>query len=665
MSTKRSKHHRFTTKKNKNRENTKYPVIFSRNTTNAPGNDFYMFINGKWMRKTTIPPYLSSYSVSDEIEEQIDEELLTILDSSREARNTSNKQQYLLGTLVESILNTKSQSMNVNYVRHIISRIGCVRTMTELGSIQGEFIRFQVNTPLCFTVLPSEFQTNLYRLTITPGKLGLPDSTYYLQSTDENKAALNAYNTLLVSLGKDFTIPHISDIISLEKDVAHYLHESNYDEEILLKGSEIVDRYSSIPWETLVHEATGWTISNFKQHTITVVSESWLKNVNHWCKSISLDTWKHWMALNFLLHCLPLLPTPYDTMDYELYGHKLRGQMQKLPKRRLALHLAEKWLSSSLGELFVHKYVDPQIKVQVLEIAKEIRHVAADVVGMTEWLEHDTQEKAKRKVQSLYLSIAYPSRFKKDHSTKLHDEHIIENILNLAETDFKSELKKVNTLLQKEQWDDDVFAVNAYYYNEGNRLILPSGILRWPFFHTSVSDGWNFGGLGATIGHEICHAFDDDGKNYDEHGKKKSWWSNEESERFKQKTEALIKLFNKEVYFGKHINGRLTLSENIADLAGLSISLKALKTRLEKKDILSKDDLYKKEIRDFFISYATSWRTKEKRQKARQSIFMDVHAPSSARVNQIVCHFDDWYECFGIQPGDRLYIDPEHRIRIF
>ena len=150
-----------------------------------------------------------------------------------------------------------------------------------------------------------------------------------------------------------------------------------------------------------------------------------------------------------------------------------------------------------------------------------------------------------------------------------------------------------------------------------------------------------------------------------EHGKKKSWWSNEDSERFKEKTEALIKLFNKEVYFGKHINGRLTLSENIADLAGLSISLKALKTRLEKKDILSKDDLYKKEIRDFFISYATSWRTKEKRQKARQSIFMDVHAPSSARVNQIVCHFDDWYECFGIQPGDRLYIDPEHRIRIF
>jgi len=624
-----------------------------------------MFINGKWMRKTSIPPYLSSYSVSDEIEEQIDNELLTILDNSRELRNKSNTQNYLLGTLTESVLNTRSHDMNINYVRNVISRIGCIRTMTELGSIMGEFIRFQINTPLCFTVIPSEFQTNLYRLTISPGKLGLPDSSYYLQHTHENRAALVAYNTLLVSLGKDFTIPHISAVLSLEKGVARYLHQSNYDEEILLKGSDILSTYSSIPWETIVPEATGWTIQDFKHHTITVSSDSWLKNVNHWCKSISLDTWKYWISLNFLLHCLPLLPAPYDTMDYELYGHKLRGQMQKLPKRRLALHLAQKWLSSSLGELFVNNYVDPQIKVQVLEIAKEIRHVAADVVGMTDWLEHDTQEKAKYKVQSLYLSIAYPSRFKKDHSIKLHDDHIIENILNLAETEFKSELKKVDTILHKDKWDDDVFAVNAYYYNEGNRLILPSGILRWPFFHISVSDGWNFGGLGATIGHEICHAFDEDGKNYDEHGKKKPWWSKEESDRFKQKTEALIKLFNKQVYFGKHIDGKNTLSENIADLAGLSISLKALKKRLETKGILPTNELYKKEISDFFISYATSWRTKEKRQKARQSIVMDVHAPPSARVNQIVCHFDDWYECFGVQPGDGLYIAPEYRIRIF
>ena len=259
--------------------------------------------------------------------------------------------------------------------------------------------------------------------------------------------------------------------------------------------------------------------------------------------------------------------------------------------------------------------------------------------------------------------MAYPSKFKKDIKTSLHPEKLVYNVLKLAEADFIYELDKVNKTLENSEWDDSVFAVNAYYYNEGNRLILPSGILRWPFFHSKASDGWNFGGLGATIGHEICHAFDEDGKNYDEHGFKKTWWSNKESERFEEKTESLIELYNKTKYFDQNINGSLTLSENIADLAGLSISLNALKKRLLKKGV--KEQEYKKQLQDFFKSYATSWRTKEKKQKALQSIFMDVHAPAMARVNNIVCQFDDWYECFDVKPGDNLYKAPEERIRIF
>jgi len=350
-------------------------------------------------------------------------------------------------------------------------------------------------------------------------------------------------------------------------------------------------------------------------------------------------------------------------MDYELFGHVLRGQSEKVPQRRVALHLAEKWLSVSLGQKFVQQYVNPSTKYHVLEIAKEIRHVAGTVVGNTEWLQPVTRQKAKTKVHGIYLSIGYPSKFKHDVRIKLHPEHLVENVMKLAESDFYYELQKANSLLKKEEWDDDVFAVNAYYYNEGNRLILPSGILRWPFYHNVASDGWNFGGLGATIGHELCHAFDDDGKEYDEHGKKQPWWSKEESNLYESKSKALIQLFHSTLYFGKAIDGELTLSENIADLAGLHISLQALKLRLERKKIGT--ETYRKELRDFFISYATSWRTKEKKQKALQASFMDVHAPPIARVNQIVSQIDDWYECFSIKPDDALYRAPEDRIRIF
>jgi putative endopeptidase len=269
----------------------------------------------------------------------------------------------------------------------------------------------------------------------------------------------------------------------------------------------------------------------------------------------------------------------------------------------------------------------------------------------------------KRKTKAIHLGIAYPSYVPQESLVKLNPEKLVENVLTLAEADFQDEIQRIDKTLNVKVWDDPVFAVNAYYYNEGNRLILPAGILRWPFFHPDASDGWNYGGLGATIGHEISHAFDNDGKEYDDHGNKNPWWSKEEIAAYQKKTKALIELYSKTKYFGHSLNGYLTLSENIADLGGVDIALAALKSVLKQRK--AGPETIKKELRDFFMSYAVSWRTKEKKAKAMQSLFMDVHAPPPARVNNIVCQFDEWYEAFDITPGEVLYKDPQHRIRIF
>jgi putative endopeptidase len=645
------------------------PQVYPCTQSIEAGNDFFMHVNNKWIQKTSIPSYLSSYSVSDEIEEQINNELFTILDDARmQVQKKANTQittpMYLIGTIVESALNSNVQNINVNFIRNIVSKYGCIRSIEDVGISIGECIKYQINSIFVFVVMPSEKDTQLNRLTIAPGKLGLPDSSYYTNQTDDDKRkAITEYGLLLKKLGDDFSVPSIGTILSFEYEVASILQKSNYDTEVLMTGQQLLKQYPNIPWNIIVKISMDWTSSDFYSHTFLIVSTSWLKQVNRWFKTLSLDNWKAWLSANMLLHALPLLPPPYDDMDFRLYGHTLRGQSEKVPQRRLALYLVEKWLSSCLGEKFVEKFVPPSIKTNALNIASEIRQVASEVVETTEWLDVSTRKKAKAKIQKLYLSIAYPADFKNIRKIELHPEHLVQNIFTLSELDFKDELKKVNRVLEKSDWDDNVFDVNAYYYNEGNRLILPSGILRWPFFHSAASDGWNFGGIGATIGHEICHAFDADGKDYDEKGQKKTWWSKNELQSYEKKSKAIEKIFNKTKYFGQYINGSLTLSENIADLAGLSISLKALKKRLEKKGVAS--NIYKKELRDFFMSYATSWRTKDKRQKALQSIFMDVHAPPSARVNNIVCQFDDWYECFNVQPGDILYKSPEERIRIF
>lgn len=633
-----------------------------------PGTDFYLHVNADWLRHVNMPPYLSSYGVSEEIEDIVNKELLQILDNARnEVMSKPNSNiphtQYLLGTLTESALNNKTQDLNVKFVKSLVSSLRCIRDSKDIGHTLGDFIKYRVKCIFSFIVVPSEVKSTILRLTIGPGELGLPDPMYYEHAKNGKNRIIAAYSNLLKKLSEDFEVVGLEQAISIEYGAAQSLLASRQDEEVLMKGSELLSQYPAIPWEAIFQNSMGWSLEKLRDHQVLILSRKWLSNVNRWFKTLSLDTWKIWLSAAILLHLLPLLPPPYDNWEFELFGHRLRGQSEKIPQRRLALRLAEEWLTGSLGDAYVRNFVSPDVKTYATTIAQEIRHVAAEQAGATEWLEPKTRRLASAKVNNIYLGVAYPTNIEKDKKTHLDPEQLVKNVLTLSELDFVDEMEKINTRLKPERWDDSVFAVNAYYYNEGNRLILPAGILRWPFFDTTAGDGWNFGGLGATIGHEITHAFDNDGKEYDQFGNRNPWWSRAESARYRQKVNALIRLYNKTQYFGHHLNGLLTLSENIADLGGVAISLAALKKRLKARNATLAET--KKEICDFFISFAVSWRTKEKKEKAMQSLFMDVHAPPQARVNNIVSQFDDWYECFDVKPGDKLYRTPEARIRIF
>jgi putative endopeptidase len=385
--------------------------------------------------------------------------------------------------------------------------------------------------------------------------------------------------------------------------------------------------------------------------------------MNKWFRTWSLENWKALLAGNMLLHCLPLLPSPYDTLHFEFFGKRLRDQSEKVPRHILGLEICKYWLSSPLGKEYVNCCVDNTLKRHATSLAKEIVDAAIHRIQSTEWLESKTRNKAVKKLESVYLGIGYPSTFPQNPKVTLNPEQFVKNVFSLGTASFERDIKKANTQLDPSSWEDSIFEVNAYYYSEGNRLILPAGILKSPFFDMTKSDGWNFGGIGAILGHELTHAFDMDGKNYDEHGNKIPWWTVKDNRSYNKKTRTMIALYNRTKYFNQNINGTLTLSENIADLGGVAIALTALKMRLDKKRVSK--DTYKEELCHFFESYAVSWRTKEKRKKALQSIFTDVHSPPIARVNNIVRQFDEWYECFDVKPGQLLYTSPEERIRIF
>jgi putative endopeptidase len=640
------------------------PKITHINKSILPGEDYYMFINSNWLKETSIPSYLSSFGVSEEIEQIVNDKLLHIVYDCREHflsdKHPSNN-EYLLGVFTESIINTKNNEGNIKFLEGMVSSLKCIRDKEEIASTIGDFIRHRVPTVINVDISPTESDSDYIRVILTPNiKFGLPDLSYYHPGFSKTKI-IGAYASLLNRLGNEFNTPGLEQVFGIEEIIANSIQENDSWNDIIMTRDSLKKRFKNIPWDILFHSIFSWTPS--EKHIIVIKNKRYFSNLNKWFLSFPLETWKLLFSSQIILHMLPVLPSPFNDWYYELYEHQLRGQSEKRPKNILTLHLAKQWLGNSLGNVYINSYVSTKLKRKAINIAKEIKNSAAEIAGSTIWLEPSTRKKAVAKVQSIYLGVAYPSVIHNDKRIKLHPEKLLENILHLAESDFINECKKIDKKLTEEEWDDDVFAVNAYYYNEANRLILPAGILQWPFFHEAASDGWNFGGIGASIGHEISHAFDNDGKDYDEYGNRNPWWSRAEQMRYHKKTKALIEIYNKTLYFDQHLNGVLTLSENIADLGGVQIALNALKKRLKNRNASEKE--CHEQICDFFHSFAVSWRTKEKKEKALQSLFMDVHAPPPARVNNIVRQFDEWYTCYNIQPGHKLYTEPSERIRIF
>ncbi len=529
--------------------------------TVKPGTDFYSYVNGRWLRHVHMPPYMSSYGVSEEIEEQVNKELHTILTDAQQRVQTKPDKHiphttYLLGVLTESALNASSQDLNVKFLKNMVTGLRCMRNAEDLGRTIGEFMRYQIDSVLGLVVIPSEKQSSIQRVTLTYGSLGLPDPSYYLEKDDYSKVRTTvAYTKLLKKLADIFEVDGLERSIGLETIAAEELLQARQDYETLLRGSELIRKYPAIPWITVFSTALGWSPSRIENNQFLVLSKGWLSFLNKCFRNLPLESWRVWLSANVITHFLPLLPPPFDDWEFELFGHRLRGQSKKTPQPRLALRLAQEWLQGSLGAAFIKQFVHPDVKKKATDLAEEIKAVAQERAGATDWLEPETRKQAAKKVQSIYLGVAYPTHMDVDKKTHLHPERLLENVLELAQLDFKDEIEKANKHLDPKHWDDPVFAVNAYYYNEGNRLILPAGILRWPFFHPNATDGWNFGGIGATIGHEITHAFDDDGKEYDEEGNRNPWWSRAEAARYNEKTRALITLYSKSMYFGHHLMG--------------------------------------------------------------------------------------------------------------
>jgi predicted metalloendopeptidase len=608
------------------------------------GHDFYKWMNDDWEKTVNMPGFENDFGISEEVER-------CILKTTNDILKDLRKKPGMFKDLADSCLNPSVQENSLDFLKGILEAIQDIKTSDDV------FIHF---AELCKRGYPSIFKIKTYtdpqkivRLFIDSNCPGLHYSYY---SNDE---VIGHYKNLMKEMEKRFNIPGLLRIYNIERTLA--INNENLWTEVntKTKGSGLGRKFPKIPWR-LVFETLG--IKDWSQQTFYYASAPWFRYIGKCVTSVPVDYWKIYLSQCYIMNSLQFLPPPYEDLKFEFFDRILNGQKIKLPRNELLVKIIYDFLQDDFSKLFWERAGNADLVEEICEFAKSIVDAAKDRIETVDWLQYKTRLAAMKKISHMRIETVRPREWAPHIPLTLDSKNLLKNAFLLGEHYLQSMLIRVGHKYRF--WEEGIYRVNAYYFNENNEIMVPYGSCIEPLYSRKESAAWNYGSLGAIIGHEICHGFDDYGKEFNECGEKKRWWTKKDSLVYLHKSKGLIRLFDHQKIGDKHVSGKKTLSENIADLGGLGISLQALKDILHKNGI-SDPEKIKAEYKKFFAAYAVSWRTKYREEKLEASIDTDPHAPAYLRVNLVVSQFDEWYAAFDVPKDAPMFVEPANRIRIF
>ena len=610
---------------------------YSSSDPHGPGDDFYNFINHEWISKVHVPAFENDFGISEEVERCIFNKSVKILESTKEESFIALKDSFF-----------KDRHTSINYMHSIIKSLECVNTIEDIITHFSALAKSRVISIFNYQyhITPNK-KTHLRLDSNCPS---LPISLYmYPHITHE-------YKILLDKAGNLFNIDSLSQIYEFEKTLAFKMDSLWNSDNVKIRGGELLSKFPKFPWVKWF-EVAGL---DWKAKTIYYNSPAWIRYLGKVLKEVPVSFWRLYLAKIYIFHALPYLPAPYDDLDFEFFGRLIQGQKQKFPQMEVYVNTVYKYMNNIYSKIFWNSAGDPEIREPVARLAENIAKAAKRRISAVDWLERGSRLAAIEKINRMSLQTVRPHVWSSG-SIKLDPTNCIKNIYDLGSWNTHTMFSRLGD--KYDFWEEGIYRVNAYYFNETNEIVIPYGTCISPFYSKHASAAWNYGALGTIIGHEMCHGFDQDGKDFNASGEKKKWWSRGDMLRYNNKTKALISLFHKESVYGKHINGNKTLSENIADLGGVAIALEALKMDMETRGVQGEAMLA--EFREFFQSFAVSWRTKYRPEKLKSSVDLDSHSPAFLRVNLVVSQIDEFYEAFGIGSDTAMYIPPSERISIF
>jgi len=639
--------------------------------TVKPGENFYRYANGAWLKTNPIPPTETRWGSFSELQEGNYAALLSLLEEAAKAGGAPGSMQQKVGDFYRSGMDSaRIESRGLSPVLPLIREVEMIASTTDLQRVIARQHTMGIGNVFGFYVSPDDKQVTRQISQFYQGGIGMPDRDYYFKDDERSKKIRDAYKAYQL---------RVFQMMGLDPATAQRRADETYRIEQALAGASMTRVEQRDPYKlynkrsirTIQSETPGleWKqlFADLKiagQDSLIVGQPKFFAEVGKQMKGQSLDAWKSYLTFHLLNDLAPYLGTAYDNARFNFYGRTLRGQQEQKPRWKRVLGVVDGSVGELLGQLYVEKNFRPEAKARMLALVNNLQTTYADRIQRLDWMSDVTKRRALAKLNTFIKKIGYPDKWKDYSKLTIVKDDYLANVLAASAFEYAYNLGKLGRPVDKTEWGMTPPTVNAYYNPAFNEIVFPAGILQYPFFDMEADDAVNYGGIGGVIGHEITHGFDDQGRQYDADGNLQDWWTAEDTKRFTEKADRVVAQYNAlTVLDTVHVNGQLTLGENLADFGGVAIAYEAfMKTDQAKEG--EKIDGFTPQQR-FFLSWAQVWRANTRDEELAARIVTDPHSPNEHRCNGPLSNMPEFYQAFGVKPGDRMYREPAQRVMIW
>lgn len=640
-------------------------------TAVSPAENFFLYAGGTWLRTTKMPGDETRWGSFDMLRDKTNNDVHELLEAAANSNAAPGTKERMVGDFYKSGMDSLAiDRAGIQPLQPLLHRINAIATKEQLIDELALSFTQGIHTVISGYVGPDDKDVTRQMIQFGQSGLGLPSKDYYTEKDSlsvKNREAYKKYiATILQLTGQDEASAkkNAVAVFNLENILANASlrpAEMRNPQRLYNKFSpdDFTSKTPNLNWSAFLDKirVTG-------QDSILVTVPQYYKELSRQFSVTPIEVWKQYLTFHVTSDMAPYLSAPFSDARFEFYSRTLSGQKEKQARWKRVMGVVNGSIGEQLGQLYVDKHFKPEAKERMQELVKNLQDAFKERIEKLDWMSDITKQKATAKLNTFVKKIGYPDKWRDYSSLKIVPDNYVQNILNAAVLDYQYMISKLGKPVDKAEWFMTPNTVNAYYNPAFNEIVFPAAILQFPFFDFNADDAVNYGGIGAVIGHEMTHGFDDQGAQYDADGNLKNWWSPEDSIQFSQRTGIVRNQFDCYTVLGDVcVNGSLTLGENIADLGGVTIAYEAFKKTKQGK---SKDliDGFTGDQR-FFLSWAQVWRGIITPERERQLIKIDPHSPGEWRCNGPLSNFEPFYTAFGVKEGDKMWRADSIRAKIW